>query len=117
MAATIQLFYVPDKVLVDFQIPAFESHERILQEIRQRFGVPFVAVFTQDAKRQPLDLSNVLEGTILLVTTAALERPQPYSPAGFKLYRGEETGFVHPSMQGKPWDVRTYLASKTRFLY
>ncbi|KAH4006062.1 hypothetical protein HBI56_098500 [Parastagonospora nodorum] len=103
MPVTIQLFYVPDKALIDFQIHAFESHDRILQNVRARFGVPFVAVYSQDAKRQPTNLSKVLEGAILLVTTSALEHPQPYSPVDFKLYRGEETGFVHPSMQGKPW--------------
>jgi hypothetical protein len=51
MVVTVQLFYEPDKLLVeDFQIEPFESHDHIIQNICKRFGVPFVAVYTQDAK-------------------------------------------------------------------
>jgi hypothetical protein len=75
MAITVQLFYVPQKSLVDFQIHPLESHERILQNIRQRFDVALIEVYTQDAKRQPVNLNLVIEGQILLVTTSPLERP------------------------------------------
>jgi hypothetical protein len=47
MTVTIQLFYEPDKFLVeDFQLEPFESHDRIIQNVHQRFGVPFVAIYT-----------------------------------------------------------------------
>jgi hypothetical protein len=105
MTITIQLYFVPDKSMADFQIQAFESHDRILQNIRQRFGVPFVAVYTQDAKTQPDDLRKVLQGQILLVATSPFTRPQPYSPLGFKFYQGEESAFVHPSFSSKSWTV------------
>jgi hypothetical protein len=104
MAITIQLFYEPTKTMVDdFQVNSFETHDRIIKNIGNRFGVPFVAVYSQDARAQIADLRDVIQGQILLITDSPMTRPRPYSPYGLKLYQGEEAAYVRASVPKKPW--------------
>jgi hypothetical protein len=113
MTVTIQLFYEPTKTMVgDFQVNSFETHDRIIKNIGNRLGVSFVAVYSQDAKAQIADLRDVIQGQILLVTNSPLTRPRPYSPYGFKFYRGEEVANVHPNLPKKPWAVSPREHSK-----
>jgi hypothetical protein len=100
----------------DFQVSSFESHTRILRNIGTRFGVPFVTVYSQDAKQQIEDLCDVYQGQILLATSSPTTRPRPYSPYGFKLYHGEEAAYVHASMPKKPWTVDSFHVRKVDFI-
>lgn len=103
---TVQVHCAATKQMVqDFKIAPLESHDLILKNIRQRLGISFAAVYSQDAKQAIDDLKNAHEGQILVVSSNPLQRPQPYAPPGFKLYRGEESADAHPSYATKPFDV------------
>jgi hypothetical protein len=117
MTVTVQLFYEPTKAMVDdFQVNSFESHGRILKNIGTRFGFPFIAAYSQDAKQQIDDLRDVYQGQILLVTNSPTTRPRPYPPYGFKLYQFEEAAYVHSSVPKKPWTVISFDVRKVRFI-